>query len=75
VVFRPDRSPDPGHGKTDQRPVLGICAVRDLRLSGYSANADQKALCDWVKSMPKPPDEIRLAHGEPEAQKSAQIQT
>jgi metallo-beta-lactamase family protein len=40
------------------------------RLSGYSAHADQQALCDWVKSMPEPPGEIRLVHGEPEAQKA-----
>jgi metallo-beta-lactamase family protein len=37
------------------------------RLSGYSAHADQQTLCDWVKSMPEPPGEIRLVHGEPEA--------
>ncbi|MCA1746359.1 MAG: hypothetical protein LC655_01580 [Bacteroidales bacterium] len=37
-------------------------------LSGYSAHADQKTLCNWVKSMPAPPGEIRLVHGEPEAQ-------
>ena len=40
------------------------------KLSGYSAHADQKTLCDWVKSMPEPPGEIRLVHGEPEAQKA-----
>ena len=39
------------------------------RLSGYSAHADQQALCDWVKSMPEAPGEIRLVHGEPEAQR------
>jgi metallo-beta-lactamase family protein len=39
------------------------------RLSGYSAHADQKTLCDWVAAMPEPPGEIRLVHGEPEAQK------
>ena len=40
------------------------------RLSGYSAHADQQTLCDWVKSMPEPPGDIRLVHGEPEAQKA-----
>ena len=40
------------------------------RLTGYSAHADQQTLCDWVKSMPEPPGEIRLVHGEPEAQKT-----
>jgi metallo-beta-lactamase family protein len=39
-------------------------------LSGYSAHADQQILCDWVKSMPEPPGEVRLVHGEPEAQKA-----
>jgi metallo-beta-lactamase family protein len=40
------------------------------RLSGYSAHADQKTLCDWVAAIPEPPGEIRLVHGEPEAQKA-----
>jgi len=40
------------------------------RLSGYSAHVDQQTLCDWVKSMPEPPGEIRLVHGEPEAQRT-----
>jgi len=35
------------------------------RMTGYSAHADQQTLCNWVASMPKPPDEIRLVHGEP----------
>jgi Cft2 family RNA processing exonuclease len=39
-------------------------------LTGYSAHADQKGLCEWVKSMPELPGEIRLVHGEPEAQKA-----
>jgi len=30
------------------------------RLSGYSAQADQQTLCDWMKTMPEPPGEIRL---------------
>ena len=33
-------------------------------LTGYSAHADQNMLVDWVKSMPEPPGEIRLVHGE-----------
>jgi metallo-beta-lactamase family protein len=44
------------------------------RLSGYSAHADQKALCDWVKSMPEPPGVIRLVHGKPEAQNALKSQ-
>jgi metallo-beta-lactamase family protein len=39
-------------------------------LSGYSAHADQQTLCNWVKSMPEPPGEIRLVHGEPKTQKA-----
>ena len=36
-------------------------------LSGYSAHADQNTLINWVDSMPKPPKEIRLVHGEQKA--------
>ncbi|MBF0232169.1 MAG: MBL fold metallo-hydrolase [Desulfamplus sp.] len=39
-------------------------------LSGYSAHADQNMLVNWVKSMPQPPKEIRLVHGEPDAKKA-----
>ncbi|MBF0234579.1 MAG: MBL fold metallo-hydrolase [Desulfamplus sp.] len=39
-------------------------------LSGYSAHADQKGLVDWVCSMPEPPGEIRLVHGESHARKA-----
>ena len=36
-------------------------------LTGYSAHADQSMLVNWVKSMPEPPGEIRLVHGEAKA--------
>ncbi len=36
-------------------------------LSEYSAHADQRMLVEWVRSMPKPPGEIRLVHGEDKA--------
>jgi metallo-beta-lactamase family protein len=36
-------------------------------LTGYSAHADQNMLVNWVKSMPAPPGEIRLVHGESSA--------
>ncbi|MDD2390016.1 MAG: MBL fold metallo-hydrolase [Desulfobacterales bacterium] len=36
-------------------------------LTGYSAHADQTMLVNWVKSMPRPPKEIRLVHGEARA--------
>ena len=38
-------------------------------MPGYSAHADQQGLVDWVKSMPQPPKEIRLVHGEEAAQR------
>ncbi len=37
-------------------------------LTAYSAHADQQMLVDWVRSMPVPPGEIRLVHGEDDAQ-------
>jgi metallo-beta-lactamase family protein len=36
-------------------------------LSGYSAHADQNTLLNWVNSMPEPPKESRLVHGEKKA--------
>ena len=36
-------------------------------LTGYSAHADQNTLINWVRSMPQPPKEIRLVHGEDHA--------
>jgi metallo-beta-lactamase family protein len=35
--------------------------------TGYSAHADQNMLVSGVKSMPTPPGEIRLVHGESHA--------
>jgi metallo-beta-lactamase family protein len=39
-------------------------------MTAYSAHADQKMLVDWVRSMPEPPREIRLVHGEAEARRA-----
>jgi len=39
-------------------------------LTGYSAHADQNGLVEWVESMEKKPKEIKLVHGEPQAQKA-----
>jgi metallo-beta-lactamase family protein len=39
-------------------------------LTAYSAHADQQMLVNWVQSMPEPPQEIRLVHGEDEARKT-----
>ena len=36
-------------------------------LTAYSAHADQQMLINWVHSMPQPPKEIRLVHGEDDA--------
>ena len=39
-------------------------------LSAYSAHADQQMLVNWVHSMPQPPKEIRLVHGEADARRA-----
>jgi metallo-beta-lactamase family protein len=39
-------------------------------LTGYSAHADQSMLVNWVKSMPQPPEQIRLVHGESHARQA-----
>ena len=39
-------------------------------LTAYSAHADQKMLVDWEHSMPEPPREIRLVHGEEDARRA-----
>jgi len=39
-------------------------------LTAYSSHVDQKILVDWVQSMPQPPKEIRLVHGEFEARRT-----
>lgn len=38
-------------------------------LAAYSAHADQQMLVNWVRSMPEPPGEIRLVHGDDDARK------
>ena len=39
-------------------------------LTAYSAHADQQMLVNWVRSMPQPPKEIRLVHGEADARRA-----
>ncbi|MCP4401428.1 MAG: MBL fold metallo-hydrolase [bacterium] len=39
-------------------------------LSGYSAHADQQDLIDWVEAIPETPKQIKLIHGEPDAQQT-----
>lgn len=38
-----------------------------VMLEGFSAHADQSALLDWVRHLPRPPGELFLVHGEPDA--------
>ncbi len=45
------------------------------RLSGYSAHADQKTLCDWVKSMPKLPGRYPAGAWRTQSPKITQIET
>ncbi len=40
------------------------------QLTGYSAHADQNNLVDWVRSMEVMPSQIRLVHGDVNAQKA-----
>ena len=42
-------------------------------LTAYSAHADQQMLINWVHSMPQPPKEIRLVHGEADARQPLQV--
>lgn len=42
-------------------------------LTGYSAHADQDTLVNWVNSMPEPPEQIRLVHGESSARKALSL--
>jgi len=45
-----------------------IAVKADIRcIDGYSAHADQAGLVSWVKKFDKPPKEVFLVHGEPEA--------
>lgn len=54
----------PGRKMLDKTQLIRA-AVHSL--SAYSAHADQQMLIDWVRSMPEPPGEIRLVHGEQNA--------
>lgn len=36
-------------------------------LEGFSAHADQSALLDWLRGLRRPPREVFLVHGEPDA--------
>jgi metallo-beta-lactamase family protein len=57
-------------GTLGRRIIEGRVPVKAgvVALSGYSAHADQNMLVKWVRSMPAPPGEIRLVHGERGAQ-------
>ncbi|SLM28666.1 Beta-lactamase domain protein [Desulfamplus magnetovallimortis] len=59
-------------GTPGRRIVEGRTPVKAgiYTLSGYSAHADQNGLVNWVRSMPEPPKEIRLVHGDDGARKA-----
>jgi metallo-beta-lactamase family protein len=38
-----------------------------VQIEGLSAHADQRGLLDWVQALAKPPKEVFVVHGEPEA--------
>ena len=40
------------------------------QLPGYSAHADQEDLFNWVDAIPEKPKQIKLIHGEPDAQQA-----
>ena len=60
----------PGHGFVilDDERVEIAAAVHVL--SGYSAHADQSDLLRFVGGIRKPPAEIRIVHGDPEAKEA-----
>jgi metallo-beta-lactamase family protein len=41
--------------------------ARIVKLEGFSAHADQAALLAWTTNAPRPPGQIYLVHGEPDA--------
>ena len=65
------QKPD-GYVWLDGRKVFIRAQVQTL--SGYSAHADQQDLLNWVASMPEKPQDIKLIHGEPEAQQTLRDQ-
>jgi metallo-beta-lactamase family protein len=63
----------PGRGIQELGGKSGIVRLDGLKvavragvhvLSGYSAHADQRGLLDWVASMERKPEKIKLVHGE-----------
>lgn len=59
-------------GTPGRRMIEGKIPVKAAihTLTAYSAHADQKMLVDWVHSMAKPPEEIRIVHGDSDARKA-----
>ncbi|OGR04436.1 MAG: MBL fold metallo-hydrolase [Deltaproteobacteria bacterium RIFOXYD12_FULL_50_9] len=64
-----DQSETNGHGSVtiDVRKIPVKAKIHVM--PGYSAHADQLGLVEWVRSMPQPPNEIRLVHGEESARR------
>lgn len=57
-----------GHVWLDNEQVKILAKVHHL--TGYSAHADQNNLVDWIRSIERPPGEIRLVHGDAGARKA-----
>ncbi len=64
-IIHYSQKPD-GYVRLDGKKVFIKAKVHTL--TGYSAHADQKGLLNWVQSMSVKAGEIKLVHGEPEAQ-------
>ena len=66
----------PGRAIQAHGPQGGYVTLDDERfairarvhtIAGYSAHADQAGLLEFACTMPRPPRELRLVHGDPEA--------
>ena len=50
--------------------ILGrMCPVKAniARIGGFSAHADRDELTDWIRGLPRAPQEVFVVHGEPGA--------
>ena len=65
---RTDPADPPGYVRLDGDRYEIMAQIHEI--SGYSAHADQKGLCDFVAGIDPLPSEIRLVHGDPEAKEA-----
>jgi metallo-beta-lactamase family protein len=62
-----------GRRLVERLPVVRIFGMEQqleaevTTLNGFSGHADQPVLLDWVKALDKPPSQVFVVHGEPEA--------